>query len=375
MIRLDRDAQERLLGRRLRRVLTPENRRTFTGQRVVVTGAGGSIGAELCRQLAACVPDTLTIVDHAEYNLFRIESELREHFPSLSLDVCLGDVSRRADIASLCKAARPNTVFHAAAYKHVTMTERAVVAAARTNIIGTAETARAAKAAGARMVLVSSDKAADPRSVMGATKRMAELVALAAAGAKPNVVAVRFGNILGSSGSVVEIMLACIREGRAIPITHEAATRFFMSGDEAVALVLKASLIGCGGEVFWLDMGDPVRISDLAQRVIEWATPAGTPQVGIDVIGLRPGEKLREDLTTQGLAMRRTEDARIWTARQASLNVAAIHEATTVVRQAVTRGDAASTLSAVLDAVPEFVPSDAALAAAGLIRRTLAKTA
>jgi FlaA1/EpsC-like NDP-sugar epimerase len=211
---------------------------------------------------------------------------------------------------------------------------------------------------------------------MGATKRMAELVALRGAGRSPAApVIVRFGNVLGSSGSVVEIMLRCVAEGRPLPVTDDAATRYFMTGAEAVALVLKASLIGRGGEVFWLDMGAPIAIGDLARRIIELATPAGQPRVPLQVIGLRPGEKLREELTTQGLAMRRTADPQIWVARQAEQDDAAVTRAMATLRGSVDRGDAASALSALCSAVPEFEPSEAAVASTHRGRRLLEKIA
>ena len=178
MIEMDREAEQRLLGRPVESVLTAFDRRALKGRRLLVTGAGGSVGSELARQLASCAPSSLTLVDHAEYNLFAIEHRLRLEYPTLAVHAVLGDVSRRADIRSACLTARPHTVYHAAAYKHVPITEVSVVAAARTNVLGTVETIRAAREIGARFLLVSSDKAADPRSVMGATKRLAELVAV-----------------------------------------------------------------------------------------------------------------------------------------------------------------------------------------------------
>ncbi len=315
-VRFAPELEAQLLGRPLRAVLTDADRHSLSGQRVLVTGAGGSVGSELTRQMAACRPEHLLLVDHSEYAVFRIEAELRAQYPGLQVEVMLGDVSRRADVRAACRAVRPHVVYHAAAYKHVTITERAAIPAIRANVIGTLETARAARDAGARFVLISSDKAAEPRSVMGATKRLAELVALGMGSPTFRPVAVRFGNILGSSGSLIEIMSRCVAEGRNVPLTHPDATRFFMTAPEAVSLVLKADLIGRRAEVFWLDMGEPLRIGDLVERFIACTTPAGQSPVGIDLIGLRPGEKMREELTTQGLTMRSTEHPRIWSARQ-----------------------------------------------------------
>lgn len=358
---LTADVQQRLLGRTPRRVLAAADRRALAGERVLITGAGGSVGSELARQIAACAPARLVLLDHAEYALFHIEDELRRTCPGLSIDTVLGDVSRSADMRTVCVRTRPHVVYHAAAYKHVTMTEGAVVAAVRTNVLGTLETARAARAVGARFLLVSSDKAAEPRSVMGATKRLAELVALSLASPLFRPLAVRFGNILGSSGSVVEVMRRCILERRPIPITDPDATRFFMTAEEAVALVLKADLIGGRAEVFWLDMGQPVRIGDLAARLLAVLTPAGEPPVGLDVIGLRPGEKMNEELTTQGLAMRSTRHPRIWSARQRRIRQDDVAAAVRALRRAAANGRPADALVALQAAIPEFSPSAAAI--------------
>jgi FlaA1/EpsC-like NDP-sugar epimerase len=361
---MSRDLQEQLLGREVRAVLTDGDRAALRGQRVLVTGAGGSVGSELTRQIAACGPARMVLLDHSEYAVFRVEGELRERYPDLAVEVLLGDVSRRADVRAACASLRPHVVYHAAAYKHVTITERAVVPAIRTNVLGTLETAMAARDVGARFVLVSSDKAAEPRSVMGATKRLAELVALSMASPTFRPVAVRFGNILGSSGSLVEIMARCVGDGRNIPVTHPDATRFFMTAEEAVSLVLKADLIGGGAQVFWLDMGEPVRIGDLAERFIACSTPPGRERIGIDVIGLRPGEKMCEELTTQGLTMRSTEHPRIWRARQRCVAPDAVAAAVRTIRRAVAHGDAERALRAMERVVGDFEASPAARRAA-----------
>ena len=366
MIEMDREAEQRLLGRPVESVLTAFDRRALKGRRLLVTGAGGSVGSELARQLASCAPSSLTLVDHAEYNLFSIEHRLRIENPSLAIHAVLGDVSRRADIRSACLTARPHTVYHAAAYKHVPVTEVSVIAAARTNVLGTAETIRAAREVGARFLLVSSDKAADPRSVMGATKRLAEFVSVYQRSRLFRPVVVRFGNILGSSGSVVEIMAKTVKAGRNVPVTDPAATRFFMTAEEAVSLIIKADLMGRGGDVFWLDMGQPLRIGDLAERIIDWATPPGQARVGIDIIGLRPGEKLREELTTQGLEMKTTSHPRIWYARQLDVPRVSIQRAVTQLRRACAAGDATLALETIVKAVPDYEASDAAIKAARL---------
>jgi FlaA1/EpsC-like NDP-sugar epimerase len=365
VIELKRTAQERLLGRRVDAILTTRDSGGFTGRRVLITGGGGSVGSELARQVAGCQPAQLVLVDHAEYNLFRIESELREVFPALPLTVRLGDVSRKVDILDICRETQPHIVFHAAAYKHVTLAEQSVVAAARTNVLGTVQTLKAAREVGARFVFISSDKAAEARSVMGATKRFAELITLDLSTPRFPTMVTRFGNILGSSGSVVEIMLRCVERGKPVPVTDPNATRFFMTGEEAASLVMKAAQIGEGGEVFWLDMGDPVRIGDLVDRLITLATPAGTPRVPVETIGLRPGEKVREELTNQGLEMKRTAHHRIWRARQRDVPRLEVYRALRQLARACAAGDAGSALDAIRLAVSDYVPSEAVLALAG----------
>jgi FlaA1/EpsC-like NDP-sugar epimerase len=201
---------------------------------------------------------------------------------------------------------------------------------------------------------------------MGATKRLAELVAVYQRSRLFRPVVVRFGNILGSSGSVVEIMTKTVKAGRNVPVTDPTATRFFMTAEEAVSLVIKADLMGRGGDVFWLDMGQPLRIGDLAERIIDWATPPGQPRVGIDIIGMRPGEKLREELTTQGLEMKTTSHPRIWYARQLDVPRTTIQHVVMHLRRACAAGDAARALEMILKAVPDYESSDAALKAARL---------
>ncbi len=353
----DRLMFEALLGRREREVLADAEMRRLAGQRVLITGAGGSIGAELARQVAECRPAALTLFEQSEYNLFSIERELLERVPDLAPDVVLGDVSRLRSIGQACRVARPHVVYHAAAYKHVTMVERAIGPALETNVFGTLHTTRAAAAVGARFVLVSSDKAAQPESVMGATKRLAELVCLSQATATFRPVVVRFGNVLGSSGSVMEVMLDCIRAGKPIPLTDREATRYFMTVHEAVSLVLKADALGHGGDIYWLDMGQPVKIRDLAERLLALSQEAGYPRVPIEEIGLRPGEKLREELTTQGLGLCRTTHRRIWQARQRDLDPAQVRRVLRALRDDVRRGDTMSALADLCAAVPEFRPS------------------
>ncbi len=364
MIHLGRDVEALLLGRTPNAELTDAEGEAFRNQRVLITGGAGSVGFELARGIAACAPQCLTLFDHAEYSLFQVERALRDEYPGLPLDCVLGDVSRRADIRAACLAARPTVVYHAAAYKHVAIAERAIVAAARVNVLGTAEAIRAAGEADARFLLVSSDKAAQPRSVMGATKRMAELLASRGLGGTLRPIAVRFGNVLGSRGSVLEVMIHTVRAGRSVPVTAPDATRFFITAQEAISLIIKADLIGRAGEVFWFKVGDPLRIGDLASRVITYATPAGTPRADVQIIGLRPGEKLHEQLTSGRLEMHPTTHRHNWVARELEVRDAALERAVEQIRRACATGDATGVLEALRLAVSDYEPSDYAIEAA-----------
>ena len=377
MFALDVALQERLLGRRVHEVLTDEDRNRLKGLRVLVTGGGGSVGSELARQLAACDVSRLALMDHSEYALFQVDSAMRLAHPGVPVVPVLGDVTRRTDLRAAYASAEPHVVYHAAAYKHVTLAERAIVQALRVNALGALATARAAREAGARFILVSSDKAAEPRSVMGATKRCAEHLVLAEADRTFRPLVVRFGNILGSSGSVAEILLQRARAGLALPITDPDATRYFMTGSEAVSLVLKADLIARKSEIFWLDMGKPVRIGDLATRIARLVHSAGGPAVETEVIGLRPGEKLHEELTTQGLAMRRTAHPRIMSARQRATPPALVAATLGRARRACATGSPSSALQSLTELVVDYRPSEDAVreAARADARRTRVRAA
>ena len=355
---------ETLLGRPVRRLLTGADRQAFAGRRVLITGAGGSVGSELARQIARCAPERLTLVDHSELNLFQIERDLIERAPEAPIESVLADVTRSGSVRRLCRSARPHVVYHAAAYKHVSMVERAVCAAVAANVVGTANVADAAHEVGARLVLISTDKAASPCSVMGATKRLAEHVVMGKASQTFRPIVVRFGNVLGSSGSVLTIMRDHVRRGRPVPLTDPAASRYFMTADEAVALVIKADLLARRPETYWLDMGEPVRIGDLAARLLALEVRAGFPEVPLDIVGLRPGEKLREELTAQGLRMCPTTHRRIWVARQPPGDREAIERSLRRLRRHVGCGDAYAALETVAAAVPEFEVSAAARASA-----------
>jgi len=367
---------ETLMDRPVCRLLTAVDRQAFAGRRVLITGAGGSIGSELCRQMARCQPALLVLVDHSELNLFQIERELQQLAPKVPLEVVLGDVSRRV-VANAIRASRPEVVYHAAAYKHVTMVERAVCPAVETNVIGSAVVADAAREVGARFVLISSDKAAAPESVMGATKRLAELVVLARTTARFKPVVVRFGNVLGSSGSVLTIMRDAIRRGQPVPVTDPQASRYFMTVGEAASLVIKAGLLSDRAETYWLDMGQPVTIGELTSRLMAIEAAAGFAPVPARVIGLRAGEKMREELTTQGLRMCRTSHKRIWVATQAAPGDGLVAKAERRLRARAARGDAAGALAWLAASVPEYrvSPDASAHAQAQRVRPPMAAPA
>lgn len=358
-----------LLGRESREVSAPAARGDLAGRCVLVTGAGGSVGSELVRQLAEQRLGRLVLVDHSEYALFRIEQEILERAPRIAIEPVLADVTRSRQMRELFSRMRPSAVFHAAAYKHVGMMERDVLSALRANVFGSLNVATQCSRIGARFLLVSSDKAANPRSVMGASKRLAELAVLAE-GAASRAAIVRFGNVLASSGSVLELMLDRIRRGLPVLVTDPLATRYFMTPREAVGLVLEADRLGRTGEVFWLDMGAPVGILDLANRLRALAVDAGLPDVPVEFIGLRPGEKQREELTVQGLELVGTAHPSICVARQAPFDAAGIRRCVSRLRVLVRQEDASGALAELSAAVPEYVASEAAIAAA-TARRTV----
>ena len=269
------------------------------GKTVLVTGAGGSIGSELCRQIARYGPARLLLVELSEFALYQIEQQLGELHPRLPLARLIGDVRDAAQLTALLAAHRPHLVFHAAAFKHVPLMEENAWAALQNNVLGTLNAARAAIAAGAeRFVLISTDKAVNPTNVMGASKRAAEMVlSHLAAGTthRTRLMAVRFGNVLGSSGSVIPKFKEQIARGGPVTVTHPEITRFFMTIPEAARLVLQAAALAESGQVYVLDMGEPVKIVDLARQLIRLS---GHRDDEIDIVfsGLRPGEKLYEEL-------------------------------------------------------------------------------
>ena len=339
---------------------------------MLVTGAGGSIGSELCRQILLQRPQRLLLLDHSEYNLYAIHQELealeRQTATGVQLLPLLGSVTQAARVDEIFRSFRPDTVYHAAAYKHVPLVEQNAAEGLANNVLGTLVAAQAARAHGAsRFVLVSTDKAVRPTNVMGASKRVAELVlqALAAtassADAPTTFAMVRFGNVLGSSGSVVPLFRRQLASGGPLTVTHADVTRYFMTIPEAAQLVLQAGAMAEGGEVFVLDMGEPVRILDLAHRMIRLSgltvRDAEHPQgdIAIEISGLRPGEKLYEELLI-GDNPQPTTHPRIMKAREGLLDWPQLDAALDRLRAAIATNDVPAAKALLQEIVSGYQP-------------------
>jgi FlaA1/EpsC-like NDP-sugar epimerase len=342
----------------------------LAGATVLVTGAGGSIGAELCRQIARVGPARIVLLDHAEDNLFSIQRELEEerHVPSAVLSAVLGDCKEEERMREVFAEHRPTVVFHAAAYKHVGLMEANPVEAVRNNALATRLVAHVAGEAGVeRFVLVSTDKAVDPATVMGASKALAEFALEAATSRFPTTSykAVRFGNVLGSSGSVVPIFRRQIARGGPVTVTDEQMTRYFMTIPEAVQLIIRAGSLGsdatgASAEVFVLDMGEPVRIVELARAMIELSGLEPERDIHIEFVGARPGEKLHEELFNSYERRRGTSAEKILLAEREPLGHEAVESMFAEINLLVLEGDAAGLAAKVseLSAVRDFPPPD-----------------
>jgi FlaA1/EpsC-like NDP-sugar epimerase len=272
--------------------------KTIKGKKIFVTGGGGSIGSELCRQISLLAPKELVIVDNGEFNLYAIDKELRENFSGIKLTAQLMDVVDFVAINKLIEKHKPDIIFHAAAYKHVPLVENQARAAVRNNILGTYNVASAAAYNKVeKFVLVSTDKAVNPTNIMGATKRAAEIICQSFNGrVSTQFITVRFGNVLGSTGSVIPLFKEQLLAGKDLTVTHPEITRYFMTTLEATQLILQSTLLSKAGEVFVLDMGEPIKIKDLAEQMIYLSGKKLGENVDISYIGLRPGEKLYEEL-------------------------------------------------------------------------------
>ncbi|MGN0335152.1 MAG: polysaccharide biosynthesis protein [Lachnospiraceae bacterium] len=287
-----------LLGREQIHVNNAEILQSIKDKVVLVTGGGGSIGSELCRQIAKAEPKQLVIFEIYENNAYEIQQELLRKYPKMNLKVLIGSVRNTNRITSVMNHYRPDIVFHAAAHKHVPLMEYSPNEAIKNNVIGTYKTATAAANAGVkRFVLISTDKAVNPTNIMGASKRLCEMVVqMMNRQSNTEFVAVRFGNVLGSNGSVIPLFKKQIAEGGPVTVTDKRIIRYFMTIPEAVSLVLQAAYYAEGGEIFILDMGDPVKIDDMARNMIRLSGYTPDVDIKIEYTGLRPGEKLYEEL-------------------------------------------------------------------------------
>ena len=325
------------------------------GRRVLVTGAGGSIGRELCRQIARRDPVSLILLGHGENSIFEILLELSEDFPGLPLFPIIADVRDQTRLAEVFAAQQPQVVFHAAAHKHVPLMEANPVEAVTNNVIGTRNLVeRAAQAGVERFVMISTDKAVRPSSVYGATKRLAEMLVLDGArrSGLPFTV-VRFGNVLGSRGSIIPLFKAQIARGGPLTITHPEMRRFFMTIPEAVYLVLQASWMGTGGETFVLNMGEPVRILDLAEDLIRLSGLEPHRDIEIVYTGTRPGEKLEEELWDAGTPLEKTPHPDIFRLAEPGIATGRSLAAVVETLQAACRAsDTASLLKALSESIP-----------------------
>ncbi|MCZ7583298.1 MAG: polysaccharide biosynthesis protein [Deltaproteobacteria bacterium] len=290
---------EDLLGRKTVRLDEDLIREHLEGRVVLITGAGGTIGAELARQIAKMDPEELILFERNENNLFMTEWELATRFPHVRLMPVIGDIMDREGLDRVMRQFRPAVVFHSAAYKHVPMMERHPASAVQNNVIGTLNCALASVEAGVeRFVFISTDKAVRPTNVMGMTKRVGELIlqSLSSKGTGTKFIAVRFGNVMGSAGSVIPLFQRQIAEGGPVTVTHPKARRYFMTIREAAQLVMQAAAMGAGGEIFVLEMGEQILILDLARNLIRLSGLEPERDIEVKFIGLRPGEKLAEEL-------------------------------------------------------------------------------
>jgi FlaA1/EpsC-like NDP-sugar epimerase len=351
---------EDLLERPPIRIEMDRIRQQIEGKKVLVTGGGGSIGSELCRQAAGFNPDLLVVLDRSESNLYDLDIELHRTFPDVPIDISLSTINDYAGLKALLERLKIDTVFHAAAYKHVPMMELAPIESAYNNVLGTYNLARAALDARVeRFVMVSTDKAVNPTNVMGVTKRIAEMLVQSYDAANhTRFMTVRFGNVLGSIGSVSPLFKTQIAAGGPVTVTHPEIERFFMTIPEAVQLVLQAGTMGAGGEIFVLEMGQPVKILHLAEKLITLSGKRPHTDIEIEFIGLRPGEKMYEELFHQGEKQTPTGHDQIMVARSRVQEIDFMKAQVEEIRKLVVRRDVDALKAKFKELVPEYCSVD-----------------
>jgi FlaA1/EpsC-like NDP-sugar epimerase len=349
---------EDLLGREEVRLNQEEISKYLRGKKILITGAGGSIGSELVRQVTRYHPMALAFLELSELNLFRIEMECRQRFKYLLTKSFLVDVRHRTDLERVFQEFKPEVVFHAAAYKHVPIQEQHPWEAVYNNVQGTRNLIEVSLSQGVkRFVQVSTDKAVRPTNVMGASKRVAEMIAQCRNGnSSTQFIAVRFGNVIGSSGSAIPIFQEQISRGGPITITHPEMTRFFMSIPEAAQLILQAGAMGKGGEIFILEMGQPVRIVDLAQDLIRLHGLEPGKDISIEFTGLRPGEKLFEELITEGEGIIPTNHEKIMVLQSEDFDLERLNRQVDKLLKIAGTYDAKALKQKLKEIVPEYNP-------------------
>jgi FlaA1/EpsC-like NDP-sugar epimerase len=349
---------EDLLGREPIILDTHSISEFLRGKRVLVTGGGGSIGAELCRQVSQHEPSLIVIMDNSECNLYHIDRELGINAPSLIYSSVLCDVQDKRAVDKLFSKVKPEVIFHAAAYKHVPIVENNIIEGIRNNIFGTCNVADAAVRHGAmKFVLISTDKTVNPTNVMGTTKRVAEIYCQALNYEnKTKLVITRFGNVLASAGSVIPLFKNQIEAGGPVTVTHPDITRYFMTITEAASLILQAATIGNGGDIFVLDMGEPIRIRDLAEKIIKLS--GYRPNIDIEIVytGLRAGEKMHEELFYEKEQLQGTTHPKLLLANAAHTPLSVIVSDLEKLSVAVAAGDEDAATGLLRSLVPEYVP-------------------
>ncbi len=350
---------EELLGRDPIRANSDEIAGYIKGKTVMVTGAGGSIGSELCRQIARANPQRLVMFDIYENNIYEIQLELERTYPDLHAVALIGSVRNTARLDVVLKTYQPDIVFHAAAHKHVPLMETSPNEAIKNNVFGTYKMAMAASKHGVkRFVLISTDKAVNPTNIMGASKRLCEMVVqMLNRASKTEFAAVRFGNVLGSNGSVIPLFKRQIAQGGPVTVTHPDIVRYFMTIPEAVSLVLQAGRYARGGEIFVLDMGEPVKIDDMARNLIRLSGYEPDVDIRVEYTGLRPGEKLFEELLMAEEGLKSTANRLIHVGKPIEMDDALFKEQLAALEEAC-RTESGSIKQLVAQIVPTYTPTD-----------------